>query len=398
MEKKPVALCFGAVPEFIENGASCICISACACAEEAYPALEAAGNDGRICVIADAEGIAAAWRFAAGFSDRIAGMVALAEGGCAEDICRVKFVPVLAPADTVRLLRGEGNEFASVLPDNAGEILNWMRLQDIEDRQEVVALQPGLWNINTGFIDSFYLIEGRERALLIDTGMGRKDIMPLVSRMTPLPVSLAITHVHGDHVMHADEVETAYMSALDFPLIDTFVEAMLPGKAYTAEMFTPVEEGDTIDLGGIEIEIIALPGHTPGSLCFVDHVHRCFFTGDAIGSGIGVLMAIPGTLSIEEYRKNLIEFRRKIEGIADYAFYGGHRIQEKGKDRLAGIRNPLCPELVDDMIALCDALLEGKELPCQIQSNRFVEEEVHYVSYGRADMWYCPSQLSFSRV
>ena len=45
-----------------------------------------------------------------------------------------------------------------------------------------------------------YLLCGRERALLIDTGLGICDISQEVSKLTDLPVSVVATHIHWDHI------------------------------------------------------------------------------------------------------------------------------------------------------------------------------------------------------
>ena len=47
-----------------------------------------------------------------------------------------------------------------------------------------------------------------------------------------------------------------------------------------------------IELGNFEIEVLALPGHTPGSMIFLDRQNKCIYTGDAIGSGCGVWLQL----------------------------------------------------------------------------------------------------------
>ena len=45
-----------------------------------------------------------------------------------------------------------------------------------------------------------YLLCGREKAILIDTGLGISDIRKVVERLTDLPVTVVTTHVHWDHI------------------------------------------------------------------------------------------------------------------------------------------------------------------------------------------------------
>ena len=59
---------------------------------------------------------------------------------------------------------------------------------------------------------SFYMIEGDEKAAVIDTGITTgKKIMPLLRELTDKPLLLVVTHVHWDHIYHMDEFEEVYM-------------------------------------------------------------------------------------------------------------------------------------------------------------------------------------------
>ena len=49
------------------------------------------------------------------------------------------------------------------------------------------------------------------------------------------------------------------------------------------------------------MRVLEVPGHTPGSVAFYDEKRNLLFTGDAIGSGIGVWMIVPGGLTLSEY-------------------------------------------------------------------------------------------------
>ena len=59
---------------------------------------------------------------------------------------------------------------------------------------------------------SFYVVEGEEKAAVIDTGItaGTK-ILPVIRELTDKPLLLVITHAHPDHMYHMDEFDEVYM-------------------------------------------------------------------------------------------------------------------------------------------------------------------------------------------
>ena len=406
---KPILVCYG-LPETARQYEDRYCIVTGSDVGKTYLDMQKAimqGNDSnRIYVISDAECSQSAWAFASRYCDMISAMTVLGGTAMPESLEHLRFTPILLRGDETdsptgisaklvwRYLRSCGN-MDVVLRDalTPEEALAWMEEKSIVDRQEINWLGNGVWNINTGLIDSFYLIEGRDKALVIDTGMGRKAIKPTLEKLTKLPMELAVTHVHGDHIYHADEFDKVYMSPLDVPLLPVFVEKMMPEKPYTADMFTEIEDGCILDLGDVKVEAIAFPGHTPGSMVYADHEHKALFCGDAFGSGIGVLMAISGALPLERYLNELIRFRERILPYKDYCFYGGHRIQEKGVRREVSQYNPLCMELLDDMIVLCRKLVAGEQVDSEIQGSEFAPGRVVYATYRRANIWVEESKL-----
>ena len=63
-----------------------------------------------------------------------------------------------------------------------------------------------------------YLITGEERALLIDTGYGIGDLRGYVESLSPLPLSVYITHGHVDHASGAGQFSDLHMDSADFAL------------------------------------------------------------------------------------------------------------------------------------------------------------------------------------
>ena len=147
-----------------------------------------------------------------------------------------------------------------------------------------------------------YLLEGNDRCLLIDTGLGICDIHEEVARLTDKPVAAVATHVHWDHIgghryfpeFYAHELELNWLNG-EFPLpLETIREMVLdrcdPPEGYdvgTYEFFqgTPTRvlgDGDEIDLGGRVIRVLHTPGHAPGHMCFWEPERGYLFTGDLV--------------------------------------------------------------------------------------------------------------------
>lgn len=135
-----------------------------------------------------------------------------------------------------------------------------------------------------------YLLEGDEKALLIDTGYGTGNLRRFVETLTNKQIVVANTHFHPDHAAGNAEFESVYMSkgaALDAPSV------LLPGSVpfdLTALPFQDYEriyvgDGDAIELGNRIVEVIdTKPAHCNSSLFFLDRGHRMLFCGDELES------------------------------------------------------------------------------------------------------------------
>ncbi len=127
--------------------------------------------------------------------------------------------------------------------------------------------------------ETLYIVEGEERALLIDAGTNIKDLDKIVAGITSKPVTLVATHVHPDHTgASVNYFKEIYINAADM----VNVKEMMGD--YKGEI-KYLSDGEMIDLGGRQIEVIFTPGHTPGSTTFIDREAHYGFSGDAFGSG-----------------------------------------------------------------------------------------------------------------
>lgn len=151
-----------------------------------------------------------------------------------------------------------------------------------------------------------YLLNGAERSLLIDTGLGIGSIREEVVKLTDKLVTAVATHIHWDHIgghryypeFYAHAAELNWLNG-GFPqpleAIRKYVAdcrelpAGYDADAYELFQGMPVKAlngGEHINLGGREIEVLHTPGHSPGHMCFWEAEQGWLFTGDLVYKGI----------------------------------------------------------------------------------------------------------------
>ena len=166
---------------------------------------------------------------------------------------------------------------------------------------EVIAVNRNTWRIEDGHV-RFFLLTGTKKALLIDSGMNVTHAKDIAGQLTNLPVSLLNTHADRDHIGSNDQFERFYMHPAEEELYRS------SGKTGTV---IPVREGDVIDLGNRELEIIDLPGHTPGSIAVLDVRSRVLISGDPIQQN--------GRIFMFGLHRNMDDYIHSLEHLEVYA-------------------------------------------------------------------------------
>lgn len=190
--------------------------------------------------------------------------------------------------------------------------------------------------------ETVYIIEGNEKAVLLDAGTHIPKLDKIVAKITDKPVSLLLTHGHGDHVGAAGCFDELWMNTEDKGMIRNY-----KGTIHH------IENGQRFDLGGRILEAFYTPGHTPGSVTFLEVGTDTGYSGDAFGNGNLLVMGEFKTLiktcresydyfSENGYRKfynghfwgenfETLERIKEIQDIAEGVFFG--QIEgERGKD------------------------------------------------------------------
>ena len=144
------------------------------------------------------------------------------------------------------------------------------------------------WVVDLGAVCFCYLLVGREKALVIDTGMNTANLRAYLETITDKPMIAANTHGHGDHTACNGFFDEVYMhpEAIRDALggeRSRFGSPTDPGIPEYRPI--PVREGHVFDLGGRHVRVFETPCHSPGDLMFLDEETRLLFTGDNLEVG-----------------------------------------------------------------------------------------------------------------
>ena len=177
----------------------------------------------------------------------------------------------------------------------------WFKVYDLDDSVYAI-YEPYNWQEVIS-----YLIIGSEKALLFDTGMGLDSIQTVVKELTSLPITVINSHTHFDHIGgNADfsnilAVDTGYthtnsqgwshesirqeVSPVAFcpETLSSVDTASYHIRPYSIEGF--IRDSSVIDLGGRQLEVIAIPGHTPDGVALLDRNAGLLWTGDTYYEG-----------------------------------------------------------------------------------------------------------------
>lgn len=171
------------------------------------------------------------------------------------------------------------------------------------DGLQVKKLGEGLWAIEEGMVRC-YLVAGSERAVIIDCCMEVSNAVADVAHgLTDKPITLVLTHGDPDH--------TGGQDGFDAPMLHPSEFGHYYSRGNTGHAIRPLWEGDVFDLGGRSLEVVLIPGHTPGSVAYLDRAHKRIFVGDSV-SDYWIFLFGPGRDA-----QALIESLKKLQGRAD---------------------------------------------------------------------------------
>jgi hydroxyacylglutathione hydrolase len=213
------------------------------------------------------------------------------------------------------------------------------------------------------------VVVGDEKILVIDAGLGMGgDLRSYIEAVVghDKPMICACTHGHVDHVGSAILFDEAYLNSRDYHLLPGFglyaptrFGDLTAFSCDSAEVlyyaikhhvpnadtkFKDIDEGDVLDLGGIKLEPIRVPGHSHGSLAYYCRQEGICFVGDAISLSASIKRL--DNAGLFEYRDIINRFI-SIVG-EDCKLYAGHNAL------------PMTIQVARNIAAACEEVALGK--------------------------------------
>jgi glyoxylase-like metal-dependent hydrolase (beta-lactamase superfamily II) len=229
----------------------------------------------------------------------------------------------------------------------------------------------GVTHIFEPYINVFYrcniwYVRGRDRSLLVDSGLGVESLVQRFPWLLDSPLLAVASHTHFDHIgnhhefaeraCHVSEAHilaapNAYNTIADRYATVAMFERLPPQgfdpakyRVLPAPATQLVEAGDVIDLGDRQFVVEHVPGHSPGSIALWEPETGMLLSGDAV---------YDGPLIDDAYHSNQEDYRqtmRRLRSLPVQIVHGGHypsfgreRFRELIDDYLAGRRAPGCP-------------------------------------------------------
>lgn len=241
-------------------------------------------------------------------------------------------------------------------------------------------IAPQTYEIGEFDCASIFLLVGDEKAMLIDTGIGVGDLRGFVETLTDKPLMVCYTHNHVDHVGGAGAFDNAHIHPKDMDAFSTGggIGLSVEGRAGYVRMIaarekgtypydlsvdltawgpepplTPLADGQVIDLGGRRVTVYETPGHTAGSVSFLDAQARILFVGDAVNCNLGLGGGEPGSPSFTSVERTL-HYLQRVAALSDRydAVYNGHYDYRP-------LGEPLGADVLPDVITACEQIVAG---------------------------------------
>lgn len=160
---------------------------------------------------------------------------------------------------------------------------------------QIIREDEHTFRIEDGFV-RFFLLEGNDKALLIDSGVDTPDAKEIAMSLTEKPLLLLNTHGDGDHTSGNSAFSTYFIGKEDYVACNM-------AEKFPASAPEFLEDGQVIDLGDRPLTVCKIPGHTVGSVAVLDTNARTIYTGDSVSTAF--IYMFGKHRSVEQYAESL---------------------------------------------------------------------------------------------
>jgi len=177
---------------------------------------------------------------------------------------------------------------------------------------------------------SVLVCEKTRQAAIVDPGGDVSRIEAALAETGGRLSKILLTHGHLDHAGGTAELATAKGVPVEGPAVgDKFLLESLPEQSRTygfgnVDGFTPdrwLNDGDKVEVGNEELEVLLCPGHTPGHVVFFSRAQRIALVGDVLFAGSIGRTDLPGG----NHRQLITAIREKLWPLGDdVVFVPGH--------------------------------------------------------------------------
>ncbi len=224
-------------------------------------------------------------------------------------------------------------------------------------------IAENFWAIEQKGVRSF-LLTGWDKAILVDTCFGG-DILSVCRSLTSNTITLITTHADPDHMGCDKQFRDHYLHEADFERYESRSKERVCAK--------PLREGDRFELGEYCLEVVWIPGHTPGSIALLDRTHRFLISGDTVQGGC-IFMHGDGR-DLPQFRESIAKLEQmRLNGLFDTIFPShGEAV--------------VTVDILADHLALADSVLSGSAVPAGPAPDWFPDTVKTY-RHGQAQMYY----------
>lgn len=229
---------------------------------------------------------------------------------------------------------------------------NWYTTHSVGDDVTLIAER----HILEYYRCNIWHVRGRDKDLLVDSGMGVVSLREYVPLVTEKPVVAVASHTHFDHIgahfefdgeaderlCHPLEVDILASPTRHLTVADTCVSddifTQLPPAPYQSTEYNvnatsatrTVVDGDIIDIGDRVFEVIHTPGHSPGGIALWEAKTGILFSGDIV---------YDGPLFEDAYHSDAADYYASMKRLLDVpvqVVHGGH-FPSYGRERHVNI-------------------------------------------------------------